>query len=49
MEYMDKAWTLWTGGDIVQVIGTAVVAVIVVIFVYAVLKAATSSKKEGGA
>jgi hypothetical protein len=34
-EYMDKAWTLWTGMDIVQVVGT----VVVIIVAYALLRA----------
>jgi hypothetical protein len=48
LEYLDKAWTVWTGGDIVQVVVTGVVVVIVVIFVYSVIKAATAPKKDGG-
>lgn len=46
MEYLDKAWTVWTGSDIIQAAITAVVVMIVIIFVYSVAKAATS-KKEG--
>jgi hypothetical protein len=46
MEYLDKAWTVWTGSDIIQAGITVVVVVIVIIFAYSVAKAATA-KKEG--
>jgi hypothetical protein len=48
MEYLDRAWTLWTGSDIIQATITVVVVVIVIVFAYSVVKAATSAKKPEG-
>ena len=42
-EYMDKAWTLWNGSDIVQVVATLAVIVIAYALLRAIILAGKAS------